>query len=101
MPVLPVRPVHLDNPYAGRGQVPGQACAVAAGTLDADQGDGPELTQPLQQVSVSGCGSGELPDAQQPADGIQRGRYVHVGVGVYAASDGACFYDGQSRPFLG
>jgi hypothetical protein len=42
-PVLPVRAVHLDDPDAGRNQVPCQARAVAAGALDADQGDGPRV----------------------------------------------------------
>ena len=41
---------------------------------------------------------------EQAPDGIQRGGNVHVGVGVHAAGDGACFsaclYDGHSRPFL-
>ena len=35
--VLPVGAVHLDDPDAGRGDVAGQARAVAAGPLDPDQ----------------------------------------------------------------
>ena len=102
MPVLPVRAVHLDHPDARRGQAPGQARAVAAGALDADQGDGPEPAQPAQQASVSGRGGGEPLNAQQPADGIQRGRDVQVGVGVHAAGDDrSVFYDGHCRPFRG
>ena len=38
------------------------------------------------------------------ADRVERGRHVHVRVGVHAAGDGAsvsaCLYDGQCRPFL-
>jgi hypothetical protein len=34
--VLPVRTVDLDDPDAGRGDVAGQARAVAAGPFDAD-----------------------------------------------------------------
>ena len=100
VPVLPVGAVHLDDPDAGTGHVPGQARAVTTGALDADQGDTPELAQPFQQVSVSGCGGRELPHAQQPADAIQRGGHVHVGVRVHAAGDDrSVFYDGHSRPF--
>ena len=85
---------------AGRGQVPGQARAVAAGALDADQGDVPEPGQPAQQAGVPGRGGRELPHPQQPAEGIQRGGDVHVRVGVHAAGDGACvFYDCHCRPF--
>jgi hypothetical protein len=81
--------------------MPGQARTVAAGALDADQGDGPEPAHPVEQAGVADQGGRELLDAEQPADGIERARNVHVGVGVHAAGDGACFYDGQSRPFLG
>jgi hypothetical protein len=93
--VLPVGPVHLNDPDAGRADMPGQAGAVAAGALDPDQGDGPEPGQPLQQAGVAGRGDRELLDAEQPANRIQRGRDMRVGVGVYPASDGACLYDGQ------
>jgi hypothetical protein len=45
--------------------------------------------------------AGELPDAEQPADGIERGGDVRTGVGVHTAGDGECFfYDGHSHPFL-
>jgi hypothetical protein len=50
-------------------------------------------------------GGRELLDAEQPADGIERGGDVHVSVGIHAASDGACLcgclYDGHCHPFLG
>jgi hypothetical protein len=43
-------------------------------------------------------------DAEQPADGIERGGDVHAGVGIHAAGDGACpracLYDGHCHPFL-
>ena len=97
--VLPVGAVHLDDPDAGGGDVPGQAGAVAAGALDADQAHGPEPAQPAQQAGVAGRGGRELLDAEQPADGIERSGDVHVGVGVHAAGDGACLYDGQCHPF--
>src|SRR5262249_39677006 len=48
VPVLPIGPVYLDDPDAGRGQVPGQARAVTAGALDADQGHLPEPAQPAR-----------------------------------------------------
>jgi hypothetical protein len=78
----------------------GQARAVTAGPFDPDQADGPEPAQPSEQVSVAGRGYRELPGAEQPADGIQRGGDMHVSVGVHAAGDDArVFYDGQCHPF--
>jgi hypothetical protein len=46
--VLPLRAVDLDDADPGCGDVPGQAGAVAAGALDADQADGAEALQPAQ-----------------------------------------------------
>jgi hypothetical protein len=89
-PVLPVAAVHLHDPHAGCGDVPGQASAVTAGPFDPDQAHGPEPAQPRQQAGISSRGGRELPDTQQPADRVQRRGDVHVGVGVHAASDGAC-----------
>ena len=83
-PVLPVRAVHLHDPDTGRGDVAGQAGAVAAGPLDPDQADGPEPAQPVQQPRITGRGGRELLHAEQPADGIERGGDVGVGVGVHA-----------------
>ena len=80
--------------------MPGQARAVTAGPLDPDQGDGPEPAQPAQQTGIAGSSGRELLHAKQPADGIQRGRDMHVGMGVHAAGDGACLYDGHVIPFL-
>jgi hypothetical protein len=55
----------------------------------------------LTRHTDPGHGGGELPDPEQPADGIERGGDMRTGVGVHAAGDGACFfYDGQGRPFL-
>jgi len=82
--------------------VAGQARAVAAGPFDAGHGEGPETAQPAQQAGVSGCGSWELLHAQQPADRVERGSDMHVGVRVHAAGDDArVFYGGHSRPFHG
>src|SRR5262252_749602 len=50
---------------------PGQARAVAASALDADQGDIPELFQPAQQAGVPARRGRELLHAQQPADRVQ------------------------------
>jgi len=79
--VLTAGTVDLDDPDAGRGDVAGQARAVATRTLDADQGDGPEPAPPAQQARVAARGSRELLHAQQPANRVQRGRDMHVGVG--------------------
>ena len=106
-PVLPVRAVHLDHPDASCGDMASQSGAVTAGPFDADQGDGPEPAQPAQQAGIASSGGRELPDAEQPADGIQRGGDMGICVGVHAAGNcgatgnGACFfYDGHSHPFL-
>ena len=102
--VLAVGAVDLDDPDAGRGDVPGQSGAVAAGPFDPDQADRPEPAQPAEQAGVAGRGGREFPGAEQAPDGIQRGGNVHVGVSVHAAGNGACFsaslYDGHSHPFL-
>jgi len=85
----------------------GQSGAVTTGPFDAGQGDGPEPAQPAQQAGVASRGGRELPDAEQPADGIQRGGDMGICVSVHAAGNsgaagtGACFfYDGHSHPFL-
>jgi hypothetical protein len=103
-PVLPAGTVHLNDPDAGRGDVPGQPSAVTAGPFDADQAHRPEPAQPLHQAGIASRVRRELLDAEQPAEGIERGGDVHVGVGVHAAGDGACLcaclYDGHCHPFL-
>jgi hypothetical protein len=98
-PVLAVGPVHLDDPDPGSGHVPGQPGTVAAGALDPDQAHIPEAPQPGQQLGVAGRGDRELLDAEQPADRVQRGRDMHVGVGVHAPGDCACLYDGHCHLF--
>src|SRR5262249_28104782 len=67
-PVLPVGAVDLHHPDPGRGEVAGQAGAVAAGPLDPYQAHRPEPTQPGQQLGVPGRGGRELFHAEQPAD---------------------------------
>ena len=71
------------------------AGAVAAGALDPDQAHRPESAQPAQQPGAAGRGDGELPDAEQPADRIERGCDVGIGMGVYPAGNCACLYDGD------
>jgi hypothetical protein len=98
--VLPVGAVHLHDPDTGHADVAGQAGAVAAGALDPDQAHRPEPAQPAQEAGVSGRGRREFLDPQQPSDGVERGRDVHVSMGVHAAGDRACLYDGHCHPFL-
>jgi hypothetical protein len=62
--VLPVGAIHLHDPDAGRGDVPGQARAVTASAFDPDQADGPEPAQPAQQPRIPGRGGRELLDAE-------------------------------------
>ena len=55
---------------------------------------------PPSQPAYPAAVARELPHAQQPADRIQRGRDMQIGVGVHATGDDTCvFYDGHSRPF--
>ena len=77
----------------------GQAGAVAAGALDPDQAHRPEPAQPAQQAGISGRAHGELPDAEQPADRVQRGRDMAIGVGVHAAGNCASLYNGHCHLF--
>jgi hypothetical protein len=58
----------------------GQPGAVAASPLDTGQGDGPEPAQPARQAGVASRGGRELPDAGQPADEIERGGDMSIGV---------------------
>ncbi len=81
--LLPVGPVHLHDPDPVPGEVAGQAGAVAAGALDADQGDVPELPEPAQRPGVPGRGRRELSRPQQPADGIEGRGDVHLRMGVH------------------
>jgi hypothetical protein len=98
---LPAGAVYPGDPDACRGDVAGQPGTVTAGPFDAGQARSPESAQPAQQAGVAGRRGGELPDAEQPADGIERGGDMRAGVGARAASDRACFfYDGQGHPFL-
>src|SRR5215510_6066296 len=103
-PVLPVGTIHLHHPHPRRGDVPGQAGTVPAGPFDAGQAHRAEPAQPAQQLGISSRGGRELGDAEQPADRVERGGDVHVGVGVHATGDSACLhaclYDGHCHPFL-
>src|SRR6266516_1183746 len=76
--VLPVRAVHPGNPDPGRGDVPGQASAVAAGALDADHAHRAKPPQPGQQPGIAVRGSGELLYAEQSADPVQRRGHMAV-----------------------
>jgi hypothetical protein len=99
-PVLAVGTVDLDDPDAGRGDVAGQAGAVAAGPLDPGQADSPEPAQPAGQAGVAGRGDRELLHAEQSPDGIERSSDVRAGVGARAAGDSAAvFYDGHAITF--
>jgi hypothetical protein len=68
----------------------------------------PTIPNPPSHASragITGRGSQELLDAEQPADGIERSSDVRTGVSVHAASDDACLhaclYDGHVIPFSG
>src|SRR5271166_3494829 len=105
--VLPVGTVHLDDPDASRGDITGQPGTVTACPLDPDQAHRPEPAQPAQQAGIASRGSGELPDAEQAADMIERGSDMGIRVSIHAAGNRgatgnrACFfYDGHSHPFL-
>jgi hypothetical protein len=92
-PVLPVRAVHPD---ASCGDMASQSGAVTASAFDADQGDGPEPAQPAQQAGIASWGGRELPDAEQPPDGIQRGGDMGICVGVHAAGNRGATGNGRA-----
>ena len=62
--VIDVSVSQLDDPHTCRRDVPGQASAIAAGALDANQAHRPEPGQPLQQEGIASRGNSELPDAE-------------------------------------
>jgi len=85
--VLAVGAVDLDNADTSPGDVAGQAGAVAAGAFDPDQAGGPEPAQPLQEAGIAGRAGREFPDTEQPADRIERGGHMDVGVGVHTTGN--------------
>jgi hypothetical protein len=95
-PLLPVAAVDLDHAHAAAGQVSGQSGAVAAGAFHADQVDRAEAAQPVQQPRITVRVGRELRHAEQPADRIQRGRDMHVGVGIHTAGDRTRLYHRHS-----
>ena len=84
---LAIGPVDLDHFDARLVQQPGQAGAVGAGALDSDPAQPPERAHPGQQCGVSGGRCGELLGAHDPADRVDHGGGVGVGVGVDTAGD--------------
>ena len=75
---LAVGAVDFDYLYVRPAQEAGQAGTVRAGALDADAGHEAETVEPAEKLGMPGTGGGELGHAQQPADGVYRGRHVHV-----------------------
>jgi hypothetical protein len=69
-------------------QVPGQLGSVGAGALDADCDQVAARAQPGQQSLVAGRSGGERLGGQVPADRVDDGGLVGVGVGVDSADDG-------------
>jgi hypothetical protein len=59
-PVLAVGTIDFNNPDTRGCHMPGQASAVASGSLDADQADCPEAAQPAEQPAITGCRGREL-----------------------------------------
>lgn len=100
---LTIRTVDFDYLHPSPGQVAGQAGAIAASALDADQRDRAEAAQPLEQTPVPGDGCWELLDAEQAADMVECGSNMDICVGVDPADycHGAFLYDGQGHPFQG
>jgi len=98
--ILTIGAVNLDHPDVGGLDVAGQTGAVAAGSFDPHEVHRADPTPLVAQAGVARRGGGELVDAQQTADPVQRSRDMHIKVGVHAAGDGAALYDGQGHPFL-
>ena len=84
---LAVGAVHLHHGDARRGEVAGQAGAVAAGDLDADPREPAPGRQPGEQFAIADPRCGERRRAEQPPRRIDCGGDVVVAVGVYPADD--------------
>jgi hypothetical protein len=95
VPELPVGSIDFDDLDAVVVEEPGEPGAVRSGALDTDPGHRSEAFEPSQQPGVAGLGGWERLDPQQPADVIQRRRYMEVEMRVHPATNGTGIYDGH------
>jgi hypothetical protein len=79
----------------------GQASAVAASPFNPNQVERAEGSQPSQQLGITHGGGGKALGAEQATGPVERGSDMDISMGVYTASDGGLFYDGQGHPFHG
>ena len=84
---LAVRAVHLPHAHTRRGEVAGEAGAVAAGAFDADAAQLAQRRQPGGQFAVTGARRRERRRRQQPPDGVDSCGDMGVTVRVNAAED--------------
>ncbi len=73
-----------DHPHTAATEIAGQACAVAACSLDAEGVGLPEGLRPVMQLLVAGCGRGRREFTQAAAKGVYGDGDVGVLVGVDA-----------------
>ena len=84
---LPVRPIHLHDLHAALEKMTGQARAVAAGSFDTDHHDLTERREPLSELAIAVWCRRERRSSQQAAVVVQRGRDVHIEMGVDPTRD--------------
>jgi hypothetical protein len=97
--------VDLHDLDAGTGQGGGDAAAVAAGALHADDGDLPVTGQPGDRRPVPGLGGGELVVGDVAAQGVDQRDVDGVGVRVDPADQpcvrGGVCHDGPALHPMG
>jgi hypothetical protein len=77
-----------------------QPGAVRAGAFDTDAVDQAVRGQPVEQRPIAATISGEELHAQHTAVVIQRGRDMHVAMGIHSTRNQARgLYDGHRHPF--
>ena len=98
---LPVRAVDLDHHDPRPVEMAGQRRPIRAGALHADQLHLAMAAQPADQALIAGLGRLERFDAEHPAEMIDHGRHMHLGMRVDTRGHRTCrLYDGHRHPFL-
>ena len=98
---LPVRAVDLDHRDPGPVEMAGQCRPIRAGALHTDLLDFAMAAQPADQALIASLGRLERFDAEHPAEVIDHGRHMHLGMGVDTRGHRTCrLYDGHRHPFL-
>ena len=93
---LAIRPVDLEDFHVVVQEEPRQPRAVGAGAHHPDSLDRSEAAQPREELLVAGGCRGELTDAEQAPDRVQRGGDMDIQMRIDSADHGAVgLYDGH------